>query len=117
MSYLCKGEKGMIEQEVTIRQFTKAEAIAMFDSLDWKEFTDEEIVKLQLFQRRLCVPFDVLHGAVEAVLGRPVYTHEFAFTESLRQEYLGQRPMPTFEEILELIPEDKRIVIYQGGEA
>ena len=57
------------------------------------------------------MPFSVFHEAVEKVLDRPVWTHEFALPERLRAEMLGERSAPTFKEILDLIPAEKKIVI------
>lgn len=93
-----------------MKHLTKKEAIAFYESNVWKEWTDDQIARFQLFQPLLCVPFSRFHEAVEKVLGRPVYTTEFA-TLNLQKEYLGEKPAPTLEEIINLIPEDKRIVI------
>ena len=92
-------------------QFTKEQSIAFAESGVWKEWTDEQIVRLQLFQDKLCVPFSRFHEAIEKVLGRGVWTHEFAWRDELIKEYLGTKSAPTFDEILNLIPEEKRIVI------
>jgi hypothetical protein len=56
------------------------------------------------------MPFDVFQAAMEAALGRPVFTHEFAFPDQLKAELRGGKPAPTFEEILNLIPLHKKIV-------
>lgn len=48
----------------TIRQFSEKEAIALYELEVCKEMSDLEIVKLQLFQDRLCVPFGRFHKAV-----------------------------------------------------
>lgn len=93
-----------------MKQLAKEQAIAFYESGQWKDLDDEEIVKLQLFQDRLCVPFGVFHKACGKVFDRPVYTHEFADTGKLREEYLGQRPDPTLEEIFEPI-KDKVIFL------
>ena len=53
--------------------------------------TAEEIVAFQLYEERLCMPFPLFHKAVEEALGRPVYTHEFAGVENLRQEFEAMR--------------------------
>ena len=45
----------------------------------------------QLYEERLCMPFPLFHKAVEEALGRPVYTHEFAGVENLRQEFEAMR--------------------------
>lgn len=66
---------------------TKKEAILLFVNR-WYEFkTPLEIVEFQLYEEKLCMPFNLFHGAVEKVLGRPVYTHEFAEVERLREEF------------------------------
>jgi hypothetical protein len=57
------------------------------------------------------MPFDVFHKAVEEALGRPVWTHEFAYSDDLKKEFLGDKPAPTFEEVVALVPRDKLIVI------
>ena len=92
-------------------ELTKEQAIAIAEGGEWKDWTDEEIVKFQLFQDRLCMPFGRFHEAIEKVLGRGVWTYEFGFVDNLRQEYLGERPAPTWEEIIGLIPEEKRIIL------
>jgi hypothetical protein len=92
-------------------QLTKEQAITMANSGAYKEMTSEQIVRFQLFQNRLCMPFEVFHKAIEEVLGRPVWTHEFAFHKNIILEYLGEKPAPTFEEIINLIPKEKRIII------
>lgn len=94
-----------------MKQLTKEQAIALAESGEWKDWTLEEIGKFQLYQDKLCVPFDKYHEAIEHLLGRPVWTHEFAWSDSLKAEYEKKKPPPTFREIMELIPEEKRIVI------
>jgi hypothetical protein len=90
----------------------KKQAIKLYKSGWWKEVSDYDKVKFQLFEKRLCMPFDVFHGAVERVLGRPVFTHEFGMNvEGLRNEFLKEQKAPTFEEIVNLIPEDKRMLV------
>lgn len=94
-----------------MKQLTKKQALAFYDSKVWETWTDEQIVRFQLFQRLLCIPFSRFHEAVEKVLGRPVFTHEFAAEGHIEKEYLGEKPAPTFDEILALIPKDKQILI------
>jgi len=98
-----------------MKQLTKKQAIAMANSKIWENWTDEQIVRFQLFQDRLCMPFDRFHEAMGKVLGRSIWTHEFTSTNhpNLCQEYLGTKSAPTFNEIIELIPVDKRIIITQ----
>ena len=99
-----------------IQQLTEEQAIAIHESKMWEKWSNEEIVRFQLFQERLCVPFGRFHEAVEKVLDRPVWTHEFAFKQRLIDEYLGKRSKPTLEEIINLIPVDKRIIITVKGD-
>lgn len=92
------------------QEITEAEAIALAESGFWREMPAREIAEFQMFTPRLCMPFDVFRKAMEDALGRPVWTHEFAFPD-IRAELLGNKPAPTWEEIVGLIPEDKRIII------
>jgi len=90
----------------------REKAIALAKTEWWKGKSFRRVAKFQLFTDELCCPFEVFHEAIEKALGRPVYTHEFGLSmESVRQEFLGERDAPTLQEILELIPEEKRIVI------
>jgi hypothetical protein len=99
---------------VRMKQFSREEAIAIFENGEWKGFTDEEIVKLQLYQNFLCVDFSRFHQAVEKVLNRPVWSHEFAFPDHLQAEYEGRKEKPTFEDIVNLIPKSKIIFVEVG---
>jgi hypothetical protein len=94
-----------------MKQLTEEQAIALFDGGEWKDWTLDEIAKFQLYQERLCMPFGEFHKAMEHVLGRSIWTHEFADQQRMIDEYEGIRPMPTFEEIIALIPKEKLIVI------
>ena len=90
---------------------TEEQAIALAELEIHKSMTDREIVEFQLFEPKQCMPFGVFKEAVEKVLDRRVFVHEFAFAERLQEEYLGDRQPPTFEAIMDLIPADKRIFI------
>ena len=94
-----------------MKQLTREQAIAFGENKLYERMTKRQIAEFQLEQQKLCVPFDVFHEAIEEALGRPVYTHEFAHPELLKQELCGEKPTPTLEEILDLIPEGKRILI------
>ena len=99
-----------------MKQFTEEQAKRFYESGVWKTWSKEQIARFQLYQDILCVPFKVYHEAIENELGRPVWTHEFAFPNLLRQELEGKRNKPTFEEILCLIPAEKRMVIFMEKE-
>ena len=93
-------------------QVTKDQAIALYNSGEWKTWTHEQVVRFQLFQKLLCVPFDRFHEAITSVLGRPVFTHEFALNyEGIVMEFLGEKPTPSLAEIIDLIPEEKRLIL------
>ncbi|MFA5151280.1 MAG: hypothetical protein WC554_01845 [Clostridia bacterium] len=95
-----------------MKQLTKDQAIAFANSRVWENWTDEQIVRFQLFQTKLCMDFGRFHEAMEKVLNRPIFTHEFGLNaDGLVEEYLGTKPAPTLEEIINLIPEEKRIII------
>lgn len=88
-----------------------AEAKAMSDSRWWVDLPAHTVAMFQLRRRLLCMPFDAFHVAVESALGRPVFTHEFASLALLIDELLGGRPAPSFADIVELIPAEKRVLI------
>lgn len=94
-----------------MKQITKQQALAIYYSGVWKSWSDDEIVRFQLYQKRLAVEFRRFHEAVEAVLGRPVWTHEFADWKCLQAKYEGERDAPTMDEIIDMIPVEKRILI------
>lgn len=96
-----------------IKQVSEEQAKAIYDSEIWKNWNAEEKAKFQLFQKRLCMPFGEFHSALEKVLDRLIWTHEFAFTlGGIYQEYFGLKEKPTMEEIINLIPEDKKAYFY-----
>ena len=94
-----------------MEQLTKEQAIAVAESKVWKRWTPLQIVGFQLYQRKLCMDFSAFHSAIEKVLERPVFTHEFAYPDHLRSEYEGKKDRPSLEEILNLIPKEKLIVV------
>lgn len=87
-------------------------AIALFDSGWWKDQTPTQIAEFQLFTVELCMPFDEFHMAVGKALKRPVWTHEFALNyDGLVAELLQGKPPSSMQEIIEMILQDKRILI------
>ena len=90
----------------------KEAAIALFDSAWWKDKTYQEIVEFQLFTAELCCPFEVFHEAMEKVLNRSIWTHEFGLNYGgLVKEFLGETEAPTMDDIINMIPEEKRILV------
>jgi hypothetical protein len=102
----CEG-KGWIKEEWIM---TKKDAIRMFESKWWKKKTAKEIVEFQLYEKKLCMPFDEFHKAIEEIFERPVWTHEFAYWEKLKKEYKDKKK-PNMKEIMELIPKEKMILV------
>lgn len=91
---------------------TKEQAIELARSEFWKDMSYQDIAKFQLHTRCLCMPFGIFHEAVEKALGRSVLTLEFGLDlEGLKKELNGDRPAPTVDDILRLIPEDNRIIM------
>jgi hypothetical protein len=60
-----------------MKQLTESEAIAFFDGKHWESMSLKDRAFFQMQQARLCMPFSVFHEAMEHVLRRPVWTHEF----------------------------------------
>ena len=90
----------------------KDKAIALSESKWWEGKSHREIAEFQLFTAELACPFEVFHEAVEKSLGRPVFTHEFGMNYSgICDEFLGRREAPTLEQIINLIPEEKRVIV------
>ena len=92
-----------------MRQISKEEAILIYRKKLYEHWNDEEKVQFQLFQSKLAMPFSVFNESVEKVLKRTVYTYEFASSENLKKEFLGEKPAPSLESIMELIPKEKRM--------
>ena len=93
-----------------MRQLTKDEAIDLAKSEFWRTLTDAQIAHFQINQDKLCVPFERFHKAMTECPGRPVWTHEFADRDKLRDELNGKIPAPSFEEILAGLPLHKTII-------
>lgn len=94
------------------KQITKEQAIVIFESGLWKDWTKRQRAEFQLRQKRLAMPFDVFHEAVEFALGRSVFTHEFGLNwEGLVAELDGTAGAPSLDEIMALIPAEKLVVV------
>lgn len=92
---------------------TKEQAIELAQTGWWKGLSAEDILMFQLFEDKLCMDWSDFKQAVEKALGRGVWTHEYGGVgwKLLQAEFLGDRPAPTWDEIMSLIPEEKRIII------
>lgn len=97
---------------------TEDQAIALYESEWWTGRQAREIVQFQLFTDLLCMPFDAFHSAVEEALGRPVWTHEFGSlgVEGLKKEFLGEKDAPSLQEIMDIMPADKRVIVTRASD-
>lgn len=84
-------------------QLTHEEAGAFAEARGWENLEPRERGLLQLRQDRLCMDFSIFHEGITALLGRPVYTHEFADPDALWREYLSGDPI-SFDDVLAKIP-------------
>lgn len=94
-----------------MKQLTKEETILFAENELWKDIPEKELAEFIISQKLLCVPLEVMYETLSKALGRPVYTHEFAYPDHLLQELKGDKPRSTFEDIINLIPTEKRIII------
>lgn len=94
---------------------SKEQAIELSAYGWWLDFSDEEAALMQFNQPLLCLPFDLFHEKFEKLMGRPVWTHEFASSnhDNLRDEMMTGR-VATMKEIIDLIPAHK-LILYKGG--
>ena len=90
---------------------TRKEALMLAQAEFWKDMTDEHRARFQLWARRCCMPLHVFQTALERTLGRDVYTHEMTDFEGLTAELDGERPAPTIDEILAMIPAGRRVIV------
>ena len=90
----------------------KAAAIELAKSNWWKDKSAKDITFFQFFTAELCMPFSEFHEALEKTLGRPVFTHELGMNyDEIAKELLGHTKAPTLQEVLDLIPEHKQLVV------
>lgn len=90
---------------------TKQDALKLAESRFWESLDHRARAEFQLQEPRLCMPFSVFHEAVEKAIGRPVWSHEFVDPAHLLGEIRGEEPRRTVQQILDLLPPEKRIVL------
>jgi hypothetical protein len=99
-------------EAIGIQAITKEQAIQLYGSGFWETLSYRDRAIFQLHEDLLCMPWQVFHEAMCKALDRAVYTHEFGMNrQGLQKELMGEIPPPSFEEILELIPQDIRTVL------
>ena len=95
-----------------MKEITREQAIALHDTRFWEGMSARDIATFQLHEDKLCMPFDVFHLALEEALGRPVWTHELGMNrDGIMRELAGDAEPPSMEDIINLIPEEKRIIV------
>ena len=104
-------EKPTMTERLAKIQFTHEQAFTLSDSQWWIGVDAVKIAQFQLSQKRLCVDFGVFQKAVEQALGRPVWTHEFAYPDDLWDELHEKRNPPSMGEIIAMLPSDKIIIV------
>ena len=92
-------------------KITLEQAIDLYDTHFWESMNYEERAIFQLFEERLCMPFDVFREALERTLGRHVKNQEIVFSEKLGVEILAGRTTPSVDDILSLIPAHSRSLL------
>lgn len=90
---------------------TREQAIQLARTGALDKLDDLDLFWFQVNEPLLCCDFGRFHKATEVALKRPVFTHEFADPDSLRAEFLRERPAPMFDEIMKKIPADKALMI------
>ncbi len=92
---------------------TEDQAKRLDESKFWENMSYRDKVTFQLFEDRLCMPFNVFLTALKESLGREVFLHELksANIHNIEAEFLDGKNPPTPQEIIDLIPEEKRIII------
>lgn len=88
----------------------KDKAVQLFKSGWWLKTGMAKAAWLQLNQDKLCMSFSKFHESIEFLLARPVWTHEFAYPKNLVDEVLTGKS-PSFQEIFDLIPAEKRLIV------
>lgn len=97
-------------------QLTEKQAITLYESGVWKDWGFRKKAEFQISQKRLCMDFSAFHEAMEKTLERPIFTHEFGLNyQGLYDEVFNGKEPPTLEDIINLIPPEKRLVINLGG--
>lgn len=95
-----------------MEQLSKEQAIAFSERKAYEPMTDRAKAEFQLLQDKLCMPFSVFHQAVEKTLNRPVYAHELGLNrEGLLDELCCEETPPTLEEIIEMLPAEKLVIV------
>lgn len=83
---------------------SRENAVALSKSNFWQGLTNFQIASFQLFQSRLCMPFDVFHGAVDKFAPGCSTISFGLLVPELQKAVRGKKGAPTLEEILSFMP-------------
>lgn len=72
---------------------------------------DERAAELELWGGVLEIPFSLVHERIEELVGRSVWTHELGLNWPCLVEEARTQDRPGMDAILDLIPEEKRVVV------
>lgn len=75
---------------------------------------EERAAEMRSIGGLLEVPFDLVHARIEALVGRSVWTHEMGLNWKGLVEEARTRQHPAMEEVVDLVPEEKRLVAVFG---
>lgn len=75
------------------------------------EMTGEDRRAEMLRMGIMTMPFDKIHQRIEELVGRPVWTHEMGLNWAGLVEEAASRKAPTMQEIIDLVPPEKLIVV------
>lgn len=78
---------------------------------------DERAMELEAWYGILEIPFDKMHQRFEELLGRPVWTHEMGLNKDGLVSEARDRQHPSMDAIIELIPEEKRMIVVMDDES
>lgn len=78
--------------------------------------TEERVAEFDSWGPILEIDFDKFHERMQELVGRPVWTHEFARPEYLRNEILTGTH-PTMDGVLAKLPADKPVIVVEVEDA
>ena len=86
-------------------QLTSKQAAILYQSNIWKDWTNLDIVKFQLFQKHIILPFYIFRQAVNLILPKTVDESGFNLN-LLREKFLELNPDFSPVENIDLIPKE-----------
>lgn len=100
-----------------MKQLNQKQAIYIAENNLTRSFTAMQKARLQLNQTLLCMEFSNFHGALEKVVGFPVWTHQFAskeFVDELKSivNNIGE---PDLDDFINMFGKQHQIAILSMG--